>query len=132
MPVWIGTMKGVSFEPYASNLRKVYDYAAGTRIKVILARDLANTFDPFAVCVYFNGLAVGYIPRSVNLPMLNLGLSNLTASLTCFTFFDERPVGACIQIEKRSSPRTQKPKMVPERHLRLVQKLTNTPRKIMV
>jgi len=129
MDVWLGNLKGVSFEPHATNLRKVYAvYSLRKRIQIFLARDMANAFDPYAICVYFNGLSVGYIPRSANQGMLDYGLSNLTGSFVGFTHFDDRVVGACIKIEVRTPVR--KPK--PERHLRLVQKLTNTPRKIMV
>lgn len=127
MDVWLGNLKGVSFEPHASNLKRVY-YAGRREIQIFLARDTANEFDPYAICVYFNGLAVGYIPRSANQGMLTYGLSNLTGSFVGFTHFENRVVGACIRIEAIAPARKRKP----ERHLRLVQKLTNTPRKIMV
>jgi hypothetical protein len=125
--VWLGNVKGVSFEPYASNLRKVYAKRRSTKIKIILARDVANAFDPYAICVYFNNLAVGYIPRSANQSMLNVGLSNLSVSFVGFNLFDDRVVGACIKVGANPVKKAK-----PERHLRLVQKLTNTPRKILM
>jgi len=125
--LWLGNLKGVSFEPHISNIQAVYA-TARIRTEIFLARDMANTFDPYAICVYFNGLSVGYIPRSVNQGLLGYGLSNLAVSFVGFNRFDDRVVGICIKIEVRTPVR--KPK--PERHLRLVQKLTNTPRKIMV
>ena len=127
--LWLGSLKGVSFEPFTSNIQNVYAYAAGTRVKIILTRDMANRFDPYAICVYFNYQAVGYIPRSANKQILEYGLANLTASFIGFNLFDGRVVGASIKIEKKKL--ATKP-IKPERHLRLVQKLTNTPRKIMV
>lgn len=126
--LWLGNLKGVSFEPHASNIQKVYAEKAWNRIQIFLARDMTNAFDPYAICVYFNGLSVGYIPRSANQGMLDYGLTNLAVSFVGFTRFDDRVVGVSIKIEVRTPVR--KPK--PERHLRLVQKLTNTPRKIMV
>lgn len=131
---WL-TLKGVSFEPYASNLRAAYissttddGLTIPASLKVRLVRDLTNQFDPFAVKVWFNEYQVGFIPRERTRELIEQGLSNVQATFSGFNSYNNQIVGASIRVEM---PQPKRIAVNKDRQLKLIKKLTTSTRRIL-
>jgi hypothetical protein len=103
MKIYSGNVAGSSFEPAASNIAKSIWYELTEEIELI--HNPENQFDKNAVEVYIKvkndfPIFIGYVPRPINLTALDIGLKNIKGRLLHFNTYEDKPVGAAIELHK--------------------------------
>ena len=106
MPMFQGSIVGVTFEPAKTNLQRAVKFfeikmkEEGWEPVVELEHQPDNQYDSNAIRVKIGDktklFEVGFIPKTHNQRMLSYGLDNIETTLEDFTTYDDKVVGVVI------------------------------------
>jgi hypothetical protein len=104
MILFSGNVAGPSFEPAKSNFRILWNNKPSGAVE--LRHNPDNKYDRNAIEVHIGvegakeKLFIGHVPKGPNVTILAAGLSRVEAVLLHLNYYEERPVGARIEIKK--------------------------------